>query len=156
MSDIAEMCNYQKHGIKVMVGNDGLSSCMANEYINAFYTTRLLNKTPMANNLGDVLAFINNAYDYVGETLGIKLGKIEEGYVSDFMLVPYTPFTKMDDSNAFGHIFYGLYPNLLPEDVFVNGKELVKNYQFTDKNINKQLVEARNVSARLWKSLKEE
>lgn len=153
---LPDIKKYQKHNIKVMVGNDGLSSCMANEYTNAFYSTRLLNKSPLANNLGDVLGFINNAYDYVNKILKIKIGRIEENYLADFLLVNYTPFTQMDDSNIFGHIFYGLYPNFLPEDVYVNGKELVHNYQFTDKSLNTKIINSRKVSNRLWKTLKEE
>ena len=51
--------NYLNHGIKVMVGNDGLSSNMATEYLNAFYTTHLFNETPTALGLGEILDMIN-------------------------------------------------------------------------------------------------
>ena len=76
--------------------------------------------------VGDLLTMINNSYEYAGNMLGIKLGKIEEDYEADFMLVPYKPFTEMDDTNAFGHIFYGLYPSLRPNDVYASGKLLLK------------------------------
>ena len=104
---IPSIKNYLDHGIKVMVGNDGLSSNMATEYLNVLYTTHLYNGTPLALGLDQVLQMINNSYEYVSKMLGIKLGRIEKDYEADFMLVPYQPFTTMDKNNAFGHVFYG-------------------------------------------------
>ena len=147
--------NYLDHGIKVMVGNDGLSSNMATEYLNAFYTTHLYNQTPLAMGLGEILDMINNSYDYVSKTLGIKLGKIEKGYESDFMLVPYQPFTVMDNTNAFGHVFYGLYPSLRPNDVYASGKLLLKNRKIVSKKVNKLVEESTEISKNLWTRIKE-
>ena len=128
---------------------------MATEYLNSLYLTHLKNESPTALNIGHILKMINNAYDYVGRRLNIKLGKIAPGFVSDFMLVPYTPFTKMDESNAFGHIFYGLFPNFKPADVYVDGKRLVKDYKLVSQKAQKELIESRKYSEELWKRVKE-
>ena len=148
--------NYLKHGVKVLVGNDGLSSNMATEYLNVLYTTHLYNGTPTAMGLGDLLTMINNSYEYAGNMLGIKLGKIEEDYEADFMLVPYKPFTEMDDTNAFGHIFYGLYPSLRPNDVYASGKLLLKNRKIVSRRVNKLFEEAKEESKKLWIRVKED
>ena len=147
--------NYLNHGIKVMVGNDGLSSNMATEYLNAFYTTHLFNETPTALGLGEILDMINNSYEYVSKTLGIKLGRIEKDYEADFMLVPYQPFTVMDETNAFGHVFYGLYPSLRPNDVYASGKCLLKNRKIISKKVEKLFNESIDVSKDLWTRIKE-
>ena len=152
---IPDIKKYLDKGIPVMIGNDGLSSSMATEYLNAMYLTHLKNETPLALNVSHILATINNAYDYVSRRLQIKLGKIAPGYVSDFMLVSYTPFTKMDNSNAFGHIFYGLFPNFKPNDVYVDGKRLVKDGKLVSLKAQKELIEARKYSEELWKRVKE-
>ena len=60
------------------------------------YLTHLKNESPTALNIGHILGMINNAYEYTSCRLGIKLGKIKKDYVSDFMLVNYTPFTEMN------------------------------------------------------------
>ena len=138
-----------------MIGNDGLSSSMATEYLNAFYLTRLKNNSPTAINLGDILDIINNAYSYVSRRLKTNIGKIKESFVSDFMLVPYFPFTEMNASNAFGHIFFGLYPNFKPTDVYVNGVRLVRNGELTSKKAKEELVKSRQYSELLWKKVKE-
>ena len=147
--------NYLNHGVKVMVGNDGLSSNMATEYLNAFYTTHLFNETPTALGLGEILDMINNSYEYVSKMLGIKLGRIEKDYEADFMLVPYKPFTVMDETNAFGHVFYGLYPSLRPNDVYASGKCLLKNRKIISKKVEKLFNESIDVSKDLWTRIKE-
>ncbi len=147
--------NYLNHGIKVMVGNDGLSSNMATEYLNVLYTTHLYNQTPLALGLGEVLDMVNNSYEYVSKMLNIKLGRIAKDYEADFMLVPYKPFTEMNASNAFGHVFYGLYPSLRPNDVYASGKCLLKNRKIVNKKVEKLFNESVNVSKDLWTRIKE-
>ena len=147
--------NYLDHGIKVLVGNDGLSSNMANEYMNAYYVTHLYNKTPTAMGLDAILAMINNSYDYVSNMLNIKLGRIDKDYEADFMLLPYQPFTKMDNSNAFGHLFFGIYPALKPNDVYASGRCLLKNRKLVSKKANALFDKSQKVSEDLWKRIKE-
>ena len=153
---IPNIKNYLDHGIKVMVGNDGLSSNMATEYLNVLYTTHLYNGTPLALGLDQVLQMINNSYEYVSKMLGIKLGRIEKDYEADFMLVPYQPFTTMDKNNAFGHVFYGLYPSLRPNDVYASGKCLLKNRKITSKKVQSLFGKSIQVSKDLWIRIKEE
>ena len=99
---------------------------------------------------------IENAYEYVGNRLGIKLGKFEKNYEADFMRVKYTPFTKMDESNAFGHLFYGLFPALKPSDVYTAGVKRVKDYKITSKKLLNQVIEARKFANNLWSKVKED
>ncbi len=152
---ITDIKKFIDKGIPVMVGNDGLSSSMAIEYQNAMYLTHLKNASPTALNVSHILTMINNAYDYASRRLGIKLGKIKSGYVSDFMLVNYTPFTEMNSGNAFGHIFYGLFPNFRPNDVYVDGKHLVKSGELVSPKVKTELIESRKYSETLWKRVKE-
>lgn len=153
---IPNVRNYLEHNIKVLVGNDGLSSNMATEYLNVLYTTHLYNKTPLGLGLGEVLEMINSSYDYVSKMLGIKLGKIEKDYESDFLLVPYKPFTEMNSGNAFGHVFYGLYPSFRPNDVYASGKLLLKNRKIVSRKVNRLFDEANEVSKDLWRRIKED
>ena len=153
---IPNVRNYLEHNIKVLVGNDGLSSNMATEYLNVLYTTHLYNKTPLGLGLGEVLEMINNSFDYVSKMLGIKLGKIEKDYESDFLLVPYKPFTEMNSGNAFGHVFYGLYPSFRPNDVYASGKLLLKNRKIVSRKVNRLFDEANEVSKDLWRRIKED
>ena len=152
---VPDIKKYLDYKLPVMIGNDGLSSSMATEYLNAYYLTHLKNSSPTAMGLGEMINIINNAYDYASRRLGTKLGKIQESYVADFMLLPYTPFTEMNVSNAFGHIFFGLYPNFRPNDVYVDGVRLVKNGELVSKKNKEELLVSRKYSELLWKRVKE-
>lgn len=146
---------YLEHDIPVMVGNDGLNSNMASEYMNVFYTSHLKNKQPTKLNLGDVLNMIKTSYKYISNTFGIKLGEIQKEYEADFLRVKYTPFTKMDSSNAFGHIFYGTFPNFKPSSTFIGGELQVENYKVVNKELVKEFAKCNKYSNQLWNSLKE-
>lgn len=152
---IPDINNYLSKNIPVMIGNDGLSSSMATEYLNAYYLTHLKNSNPTAMNLGAIIDIINNAYKYVSERLGIRIGKIKKSFVSDFMLVNYTPFTEMNNSNAFGHLFFGLFPNFKPVDVYIDGLRVVHNQELTSKKLKNELIESRKYSKELWNKVKE-
>ena len=152
---VPDIKKYLDYKIPVMIGNDGLSSSMATEYLNAYYLTHLKNNSPTSMNLGDILDIINNAYSYVSRRLGTNIGKIKESFVADFMLVPYTPFTEMNSSNAFGHLFFGLFPNFRPNDVYVDGVRLVRNGELVSKKMKQEVINARKYSELLWKRVKE-
>jgi len=146
--------NYLDHNIKVMVGNDGLNSNMASEYMNVMFSAHLRADSPTALGVGDVQKMIKNSYEYVGRRLGVKLGEFKKGYEADFMRVRYTPFTKMDASNALGHIIFGLFPNFKPKDVYTYGKKRVKDYKITSKSLEKLVIEARDYADELWAKVK--
>lgn len=147
---------YIRHKIPVMVGNDGLNSNMASEYMNVLYTSHLLNKSPKELNIGDVKDMINNAYEYVSRRLNIKLGKIEKGYEADMMLVKYSPFTKMDENNALGHVFYGLFPSFKPSDVYSHGNLEVSEYKLTNNKLLSEFNRCNEFANKLWTLVKEE
>ena len=146
--------NYLDHGIKVMVGNDGLNSNMASEYMNVMFSAHLRADSPIALGVGEVQQMIKNAYEYAGRRLGVKLGEFKSGYEADFMRVKYTPFTKMDETNALGHIVFGLFPNFKPSDVYTYGKKRVKDYKIVGKSLQNQVIEARKYSEELWTKVK--
>ena len=146
--------NYLDHGIKVMVGNDGLNSNMASEYMNVMFSAHLRADSPTALGVGEVRTLIRNSYDYVGRRLGVKLGEFKQGFEADFMRVKYTPFTKIDESNVLGHMVFGLFPNFKPRDVYTYGQKRVKNYKIVSKSLEKQVIEARKYADELWTKVK--
>ena len=145
---------YFDHGVKVMVGNDGLNSNMASEYMNALFSGHLSGTSPTALGVNEIRQMILNSYEYVSRRLGIKLGEFKPGFESDFMRVKYTPFTKMDGSNVLGHIVFGLFPNFKPSDVYTYGKKRVKNYKIVCKSLENQVIEARKYADELWSKVK--
>jgi len=150
---IPDIMNFQSHGVRLMLGNDGLSSGMAHEYLSAYYAMHHLGHSPIAFGLGALKEMIAEGYRYAGAKLNIKLGKIKTGYAADFLLLPYDPPTPMNADNAFGHLFFGLFHSFKPKDVYVGGKPIVINYGLADVEIKKQYAKAIEQSQRLWNKL---
>ncbi|MDD3207241.1 MAG: amidohydrolase family protein [Bacilli bacterium] len=153
---LPDINKFSTSGIPVMIGNDGLSSGIANEYMNILYSAHLLHKKPTAFGLGQLLAMINNGYDYVSRQLGVKLGRIEAGYEADMLLVPYFAPTNLDKSNALGHLFYAMMHSFKPSDVFVAGEQVVKNYELTNKKLILELEKSTEIANSLWNRIKGE
>ncbi|MDY0344949.1 MAG: amidohydrolase family protein [Bacilli bacterium] len=147
---------FTELGVPVMIGNDGLSSGIANEYINVLYSAHLFHKKPTAFGLTQLLAMINNGYDYVSRHLNVKLGRIEAGYEADMLLVPYLAPTNLDENNALGHLFYGMMHSFKPSDVFVAGEQLVENYELTNKKLVLELENSQEIANSLWNRIKGE
>lgn len=142
-------------GVDVLIGNDGLSSQMATEFTNALYTGHLKSESPIKVSLNNILESIKKSYDYVSNILNISLGRIEDGYEADFLLLPYSPITPIDNNNAFGHLFYGLFQSFKPSDVFSKGNWVVKDYKVTSKSLIKKYNMCSIYATKLHKSILE-
>lgn len=146
---------FRNKGIRVIAGNDGLSSAMALEYQNILFSSHLRDKTPTGFGLDDLKKIINDTYEYASERLGIGLGRIKKGYAADFLLLPYAPPTPMNQSNAMGHLFFGLFPSFKPKQVFVAGQQLVRDYE-VNPTLKRKYAVAENSARILWENIEKE
>ncbi|SKA97753.1 putative selenium metabolism protein SsnA [Caloramator quimbayensis] len=142
----------RRNNIKCMIGNDGLGANITRDYLNLTFAMKNRLKSPTKFSLDDLKEIINNGYEYVSKMLNIKLGRIEEGYCADMIVVPYSPPTPMNSENAIGHVFFGIFDNFHPKHVFAAGKPLMMNYILTfDENevYNKSILESEKVWGRI-------
>lgn len=146
---------FRDHHIPVIIGNDGISSAITTEYLALYYATHLLDQTPNLFGLDELKQMINDTYDYVNQIFNIKSGKIEKGYEADLLMIPYVEPTPMNENNAFGHIFFGLFHSFKPKDVYVSGQQVVKNYD-VDKSLKNQYKEASMYALKLWEKIDKE
>ncbi len=157
MNNAVGLPNYQKmkqHGIKVIIGNDGINQQMAKEYINLYFSQHHVDQTPTAFGFDDLIDIINNTYLYASDLLNIKLGKIKPGYSSDFMLLQYNEPTPVTKDNIFGHLLFGLFNDFVPHDVYINGAHIVQ-----DKEIlinNKEYNKSKEIAQKLWDKIEKE
>ncbi len=147
--------NFQKlkeKGIPVIIGNDGLNPSMTNEYMTLLYASHLESESLMGFSLADLAMIIDDTYIYTSKRLGVKLGRLLPGYAADMIVIPYTPPTPMDVTNALGHLFYGLFSAFKPRHVYVAGRPLVFDYQ-VDNNLQKAYISSLIQAKRLWRKL---
>lgn len=145
----------KKHKIPVLIGNDGLSTGITTEWLNLLYGMHLRYQTPNAFGLADVLAMIQGTYAYAGDLLGVKLGRLEKGYESDLLMVPYIAPTPIDVDNVFGHIFFGLANSFRPRHVWCAGKHLVCDFEVGETHLNAYR-ESCQSAAQVWQRLEGE
>ena len=150
--------DYQKmkeKGIKVIIGNDGISQNMTSEYQGLYYAMHHLTQSPTAFGFDDIIEIINNTYSYVSDILDCKIGKIERYYQSDLIILDYNAPTPINETNIFGHLFFGLFHNFKPNDVFVNGQRLLINKRVST-SLNNKYNESSEVAKKLWEKIENE
>lgn len=158
MNNAVGLPNFEllrRKGIKCIVGNDGLGNNLTRDYMNLVFSMKNRLQSPTAFSINDLVEVINNGYDYAGKTLGIKLGSIEKGYKADFITLPYIPPTPIDNKNALGHIFFGVFDNFHPRDLWCNGKILMKDYKVCE-DIYSIYKKAQQEASELWKRVTSE
>jgi cytosine/adenosine deaminase-related metal-dependent hydrolase len=146
---VADYGLFRKHGIKCIIGNDGLGANITRDYLNLAFSMKNRLGSPTSFNMEDLLNIIRNGYEYVSTILNVRLGRIERGYKADLVAVPYDAPTPMDEGNIMYHLFYGIFDNFHPRELWVSGKQLLKGYCLTFDN-KEMLSRSREEAAKVW------
>lgn len=157
MNNAVGLANYdifRKFNIPCIIGNDGLGANITRDFLNMVFGMKNRLNSPTKFDLSDLVKMINNGYNYIGNMLDIKIGKIKEGYKADLITIPYNPPTPMNEDNILGHIFFGIFDNFHPRDTFVSGNCIMQNYKL-NVNIDSIYSKARCKSEKLWKCINE-
>lgn len=152
---IAQIKKFLDKGIRVISGNDGLLPSQPIEYLNIYYLSHLLGKSPTSFSLDDLKIIINNTYDYANKILTTNLGSIKEDAEADLVIVDFNPYTPITKENIFSHVFFGVFPSFKPEKVIAGGKILIENYK-TKENYQERFSLAKEKADRLWKIIGKE
>jgi putative selenium metabolism protein SsnA len=158
MNNAVGLPNYFKmkeHGVKVLMGNDGINVSIAQELQNLYYAMHHVAQDPRTFTFDDLRQIIHQNYAYVSNILQTKLGKIEAGYQADFVVMEYMNPSPTNQDNIFSHLFFGLFGDFTPQDVFVKGKHLVQNYR-VDNKLEIKYQEASQVAKKLWDRIQKE
>lgn len=129
---LPDIMRFKAHGIPVIIGNDGLNPSMAMEALNVLYASHHLLRGPTAFQHETLKDMIETTYQVASRMFKTKLGRLEKDYAADLLVIPYVPPTPIDGTNAFGHVYYGLFHAFRPEHVFARGVHRVKNYAVDD------------------------
>lgn len=122
--------NFDKYEIPVLIGNDGLGFNLSRDILSLMFNMKYFMKDPTYFSFEKVIELLKNNYKYASEILGIKIGKIEKGYKSDFLLIPYLASTPMNENNILAHFIYGVLDDFKPSHVIIDGAMIIKNYEY--------------------------
>lgn len=117
-------------GVRVCLGNDGMSNAMWEEWQAAYFGHKLVNNDPrrMPANLIQEMAIDHNR-ELVKLTFnGLDTGMIAPGAAADLIFVDYHPYTPLTAGNLPWHIIFGFNPSMVTTTI-VNGQVLMRDHQ---------------------------
>ncbi|MDI6860564.1 MAG: putative aminohydrolase SsnA [Caldisericia bacterium] len=146
---LPDIFSLLKRGVLVGLGTDGFTHDMFRE-TQVLYIAHKHDKKD--SNIGFFesykLLFENNP-KIVSSIFDEKVGEIKEGFVSDFVILDYTPPTPLNENNFFGHFIFGMSSKFVTH-VFVNGELIVKDREILGIDEEKIFEESRKITQRLW------
>jgi len=149
---VAPVQSMMRSGVRVCLGNDGLSFDMWDEWRAARALQRAVGRelremdgklvSHMATENGGALAslFFPQA----------PVGRIVPGAAADLILVDYRPSTPMDATNAEEHVIDGIHAGLVTTTM-VAGKLLMKDRKLMTLDEEEIIARARELAPRVWK-----
>jgi cytosine/adenosine deaminase-related metal-dependent hydrolase len=150
--DLPDFELFRRHKINCLSGNDGLGANITRDYLNLLFSMKNRLGSPLKFSMDDLVRIIKNGYEFISSNLNIKLGKIEAGYKSDFIIVPYNPPTPISKDNILGHVLFGIFDNFKPKQVWISGRQLIKDYEPTFE-VEDELEMAREEANKVWNRL---
>ena len=149
---VADYRALRRFGVATTIGNDSLGTNIASDYRIFVFTQHLRSKNVWNVNPRDLLCCIRNGYEQASRMLGVPLGRIEPGYAADMLTVDYNPYTPMDESSIWDHVFDALLAQFRPRNVWCAGVQKLKDYSVT-LDEEKICAESRSCAQRIWQSI---
>ncbi len=120
--------SMMRAGVKVGLGNDGMSNDMWEEWKATYFVHKLANRDPRRMSAVDIAQMaiytnaelVNNLFD-TG-----PVGVLKPGAQADIIFVDYQPFTPLTAGNLPWHIVFGFHSSMITMTM-VDGKVLMKD-----------------------------
>lgn len=139
-------------GILTGLGTDGYTHDMTEsmKVANVLHKHHLCNANAAWAEVPGML-FGGNA-KIAGRYFETPVGVLKEGAAADIIVVDYDPLTPMDNTNANGHILFGMTGKMVVTTM-INGKVLMKDRELLHIDEEKEMAECREEAKKLWKSI---
>ncbi len=134
---------------KITLGTDGCGGNMFEEIKIAFFKHKDEHGPLWPSDFLTVLSRGNELAESAFKN-EIKLGRIEEGYKADLVILDYDAPTEFVSENAATHFVWGISSNSV-ESVIVDGKLVLENKRFVDIDADEIYKKSREISKKLWK-----
>jgi putative selenium metabolism protein SsnA len=145
-----------RSGVKVCLGNDGLSNAMWEEWKTAYFIHKVWNNDPRAMPATQVvqMAIHNNADLAMNYFPDAPLGRIAPGYYADLIIVDYHPFTPITPDNLPWHIIFGFRDSQITTTI-VAGRILMKDRMLLSLDEEEITEKACSLAVKVWERYKE-
>ncbi len=139
------------HDMKVVIGNDGFSNAMWQEWKAAYFLHKVVSRDPRKANGADVFkaATANNAWLLSTFFDHERFGVLEAGAVADLIFVDYQPFTPLTGGNLPWHVIFGFEPSMVTTTI-VDGRVLMHDRKLLTLDEVAIMAEARAHAPAVW------
>lgn len=148
---IAEVDSYLRAGVRVCLGNDGLSNTMWREAEAAYFLQKIKHRDGRRLP-GDQLlqmAIYNNAALASTYYPAAHLGVIEPGAYADLIFVDYKPATPLTVENLAGHFVFGFNESMITTTI-VAGQVLMQDRVLLTIDEDEIKAKSRELAPTLW------
>lgn len=140
-----------KKRIPVVMGNDGFSNSMWDEWKTAYLVHKLAQQDPREIQGYDIIKMgvTHNALLLRTFWPDQVIGTLEEGASADILLVDYRPFTDLSPSNFPWHVLFGFETSMI-HSTMAQGRWLLRNRVLTGLDEDEILAKARLAAHGAW------
>ncbi len=141
-----------KAGIRVGLGNDGLSNAMWEEWKMAYFVHKAWLHDPRSMSGNEVLQLAVHHNRLLAQQFfrGGLIGQITPDARADLILVDYHPFTPLTPENLPWHILFGFNEDMITTTI-VNGKFLMKDRRLLTIDEEEITAKALECVPNVWK-----
>jgi putative selenium metabolism protein SsnA len=142
---------FAANGMKVVIGNDGFSNNMWEDWKAAYFLHKVAHRDPRKANGADVVRAGTVANARLAEQVlgNVTLGQIVAGAAADLMFVDYHPFTPVTAGNLPWHILFGFEASMVTTTI-VNGRVLMRDRHLLTLNEAAIAEEAMALAPGVW------
>jgi len=151
---VAPVLEMLRRGVKVVLGNDGFSNAMWEEWKAAYFIQKDHRHDPRLMNGYEVMkiAVENNSRLATQTFDGLRVGIIEPGAAADLILVDYHPITPLTGGNLPWHVLFGFREGMVTSTI-VGGKLLMRDRKLVFLDEAEISAKAREAAQRTWKKI---
>jgi cytosine/adenosine deaminase-related metal-dependent hydrolase len=137
--------------MKVVIGNDGFSNAMWQEWKAAYFLHKVVSRDPRRANGADVFraATTNNGWLLGTFFDNERFGVLEPYAPADLIFVDYHPYTPLTGGNLPWHILFGFEPSLVTTTI-VDGHVLMRDRQLLTLDESAIMAEALAHAPAVW------
>ena len=151
---VAPVLDMLQRGVNVVLGNDGFSNAMWEEWKAAYFIQKDHGADPRLMNGYEVMKIaVDNNSRLASQTYnGLRVGIIEPGAAADLILVDYHPITPLTAGNLPWHILFGFREGMVTSTI-VAGKILMRDRNLLCLDEAEIAAKAREAALRTWKKI---
>ena len=149
---IAAVESMMRAGVKLGLGNDGMSNDMWEEWKATYFVHKLANRDPRRMSAADIaqMAIYTNA-DLVNTLFRTgPVGSLKSGAQADIIFVDYHPYTPVTTGNLPWHVVFGIHSSMVTMTM-VDGKVLMKDRVLLTLDEKRIAAEALKNAPGVWK-----